>query len=145
MDNQEQQLTTPTNKAYLIVLLIAIVFLSGGVAYLTLFRGTPTPVRKQTIPAVTPLPREITVKLTKDGFVPNVVTIEMGAAVRWINESGEANATVNSNPYPVNNEHKEMNLGAFNGSTLMHIFTKAGSYGYHNYFHPEWTGTVIVK
>jgi plastocyanin len=144
MENQTQS-GMGTSKAYLFILLLAIVFLGGGVLYLTVYKNQKPPVKKAVVPTVIPLPKEVTVRLTKDGFVPKTVTIEAGGAVRWVNESGQSDSTVNSNPHPLNNEHKELNLGAFNGSTLVHIFTKPDTYGYHDYFHPEWTGTVIVK
>ncbi len=144
MDNQTPQSSTSTSKKNILIAIVGIVLIVAVLSYLVMNRNSP----KQTslkANAPLPLPKEVTVKLTKDGFVPSTVTIESAGAVRWVNESGESNATVNSNPHPENNEHKELNLGAFNGATLVHIFPKAGTYGYHDYFHPEWKGTVIVK
>ncbi len=91
-----------------------------------------------------PLPKEITVSLSKEGFSPQTVTIKVGGAVRWKNESGQQQ-TVNSDNYPTNQLHKELNFGIFgNGSSVVHTFTKLGIYGYHNQFHHEQKGKVIV-
>ncbi len=93
----------------------------------------------------TMLAKEVTVTLDKNGFTPNKVTIKKGAAVRWKNVSSNEQ-TVNSDNYPTNQLHKELNFGVFNNSsTVMYIFTKSGTYGYHNQFHPEQKGIVIVK
>ena len=92
----------------------------------------------------TVLAKEITITLDKNGFSPDKVTIKKGTAIRWKNESG-AQQTVNSDNYPTNQLHKELNFGVFNtNSTVMYIFTKTGDYGYHNQFHPEQKGTITV-
>jgi plastocyanin len=92
----------------------------------------------------TVLAKEVTVTLDKNGFTPNKVTIKKGTAVRWKNVSGKEQ-TVNSDNYPTNQLHKELNFGTFNNnSTVMYIFTKPGTYGYHNQFHPEQKGTITV-
>lgn len=95
---------------------------------------------------VTPLPKEVSVELTDDGFTPEEVTIEAGSAVRWTNTSSANRATVNSDDHPTHKKFPELNLGEFQkGSTLVHIFTNAGTYTYHNHFNPKQTGTVIVQ
>jgi len=94
---------------------------------------------------IQPLPKEVTINLDKNGFSPNQVTIKVGTAVRWKNESG-AQETVNSDSYPTNQLHKELNFGVFNnGSSVVYTFTKPGTYGYHNQFHHEQVGKVIVE
>ena len=90
------------------------------------------------------LPKEVTVTLTKDGFSPATVTIKTGSAVRWKNTSGDKQ-TVNSDNYPTNQMHRELNFGVFNdGATVVYIFKKPGTYGYHNQFHKEQTGKIIA-
>jgi plastocyanin len=91
-----------------------------------------------------PFPKEITVTLDTNGFMPNTVTIKVGNAVRWKNESG-SQQTVNSDNYPTNQLHKELNFGVFNnGSSVFYTFNKPGEFGYHNQFHHEQKGKVIV-
>ena len=91
------------------------------------------------------LPKEATVILNKSGFTPKVVTIKAGGAVRWLNESG-SQQTVNSDNYPTNKLHKELNFGVFNNSSsVVYTFTKPGNYGYHNQFHHDQEGKIIVE
>lgn len=90
------------------------------------------------------LPKEVTVALDKNGYSPNTVTIKAGSAVRWKNVSGEKQ-TVNSDNYPTNQLHRELNFGIFEtGSSVVYIFKNSGKYGFHNQFHPEQKGEVIV-
>jgi plastocyanin len=91
------------------------------------------------------LPQEVTIELEKNGFSPNEVTIKVGTAVRWKNVSGDKQ-TVNSDDYPTNQLHKKLNFGIFNdGSSVVYIFKTPGVYGYHNQFHPNQKGMVIVR
>lgn len=86
-----------------------------------------------------------TVTLTKDGFSPASLTVKKGDTVSFLNQSGKT-ATVNSNPYPVNNLYKFLNLGEFaNGTTVQALFDEIGSFSYHNQFIPEQQGTIVVK
>ncbi len=103
-----------------------------------------TTVAKSSTSRRAPLPKEITVILNKNGFTPNIVTIKVGSAVRWKNASG-SQQTVNSDNYPTNQLHKALNFGVFNNSSsVVYTFTKPGTYGYHNQFHHEQEGKVIV-
>jgi len=91
-----------------------------------------------------PLPKEVTVNLDKVGFKPNTVTVKAGTAVRWKNISGNKQ-TVNSDDYPTNQLHKELNFGIFNnGSSVVYIFKTVDTYGYHNQLHSEQAGKIIV-
>lgn len=91
-----------------------------------------------------PLPKEITIKLSNNGFEPKEVNIEVGTAVRWVNISS-AKQTVNSDNYPTNQLNKELNFGVFSsGSSVVYIFQKTGEYGYHNQFKPDQKGKIIV-
>lgn len=92
----------------------------------------------------TMLPKEVTVTLDTTGFSPKEVTIKSGTAVRWKNATSKQQ-TVNSDDYPTNQLHKELNFGVFaNGSSVVYIFKTLGTYGYHNQFHPEQKGEIIV-
>jgi len=104
----------------------------------------PNNTYKSSTHTIKPLPKEVTVTVTKNGFSPKEVTIEVGSAVRWTNKSGEPQ-TVNSDNYPTNQLHKELNFGEFaNNSSVVYTFTKPGTYGYHNQFHHKQTGEIIV-
>lgn len=85
------------------------------------------------------------VNVTENGFEPQTITIKPGTQVIWRNISNSI-ATVNSDPYPVNNSYPPLNLGHFNNKqTVVLIFQKNGTYTYHNHLKPNQTGKVIVQ
>ena len=109
------------------------------------WKSKPTnQIKNTTAKQRAPLPKEATVTLDKNGFSPSQVTIKVGGAIRWKNISG-AQQTVNSDNYPTNQLHRELNFGAFNnGSSVVYTFIKPGLYGYHNQFHHEQEGKILV-
>ncbi len=122
--------------AILLIIIITYSFFKGT-------KGSNQP-SQTTKHSASPLPKEVTIELGKNGFSPKEVTIKNGTAVRWKNVSGTPQ-TVNSDDYPTNRLHKELNFGVFaNGSSLVYIFTKPGTYGYHNQFNHEQKGKIIV-
>ncbi len=123
------------------VITVIILFVLGAVAWFGFFAKNKSP-RSFKTNAV--LPKEVIVKLDKNGFFPKLVTIKTGTAVRWENVSGDKQ-TVNSDDYPTNQLHRELNFGMFNtGSSVVYVFTKAGTYGYHNQLNHAQTGEIIV-
>jgi len=122
----------------LVILLVSILIIEK---HISLY---PTPTKTAPTNKRAPLPKEVTITLTKNGFTPSQVTINIGSAVRWKNKSG-AQETVNSDNYPTNQLHKELNFGVFsNNSSVVYTFTKPGTYGYHNQLHPSQHGKIIV-
>lgn len=120
------------------------ILLLVGVGSFFLFNKEKQPSSEKAQKPQIHLPKEVTVTLDENGFSPEKVTIKTGVAVRWKNESGEEQS-VNSDEYPTNQLHKELNFGVFsNGSSVVYTFTKPGIYGYHNQLHPEQKGTIIV-
>jgi plastocyanin len=143
MDNQQPK--QDKNKVFIFIILIAIVAFGIGVFLLSKQNNKPA-TNQITQPQARPLPKEVTVHLTKTGFVPASVKISAGGAIRWKNDSGDDNATVNSDDHPTHQKYKEMNLGVFSkGSTLVHIFDTPGTYTYHDHFHPDRKGTIVVE
>jgi len=132
-----------SKKTVITIVILLTIILVGFFARKTQYpHGNTSP--KSSTAKIAPLPKEVTVTLDKNGFSPTKVTINVGSAVRWKNESG-AQQTVNSDNYPTNQLHKELNFGLFNnGSSVVYTFTKPGTYGYHNQFHHEQEGKVIV-
>lgn len=131
-------------KKRYIVIIIVLLLAVGGYLYIRTLKTTSVHQNDQ-FTKKRVLPKEATVTLDKKGFSPDVLTIKEGSAVRWKNESGEKQ-TVNSDEYPTNQLHKELNFGIFNNnSSVVYIFKKPGTYGYHNQFHPEQKGKVIVE
>lgn len=102
-------------------------------------------VTGKVITNVSTLPKEVTIVLDKNGFNPKEVTIKVGSAVVWKNVSGDKQ-TVNSDDYPTNQLHKELNFGIFaNNSSVSYVFRVPGTYGYHNQFHPQQNGRIVVE
>ena len=132
------------NKKYLLEIgLVTIIIFIGFIfwqSHKTMNQSVKTAANQRA-----PLPKEAKVMLDKNGFSPKEMTIKVGSAVRWVNKSG-AQQTVNSDNYPTNQLHKELNFGVFsNGSSVVYTFTKPGTYGYHNQFHHEQEGKIIVE
>jgi plastocyanin len=131
-------------KRYLVSGIFLIILIAGFVLWQTDHQRIQSQKTSQTMKAQKPLPKEVTVTLNKDGFSPNEVTIKVGSAIRWKNVSG-AKQTVNSDNYPTNQLHKELNFGFFtNNSTVVYIFKKPGTYGYHNQLQPTQKGKIVV-
>lgn len=129
-------------KRTIVLALILFIILFTGYFAWKAYKTSQKPhyaVRMNTV-----LAKETTITLSENGFSPKEVTIKVGTAIRWKNDTKDKQ-TVNSDNYPTNQLHKELNFGIFNpGSTVMYIFTKPGTYGYHNQFHPEQKGTITV-
>jgi len=123
---------------------ILLIILLAGIGIEKLTKHTGQTQNVSVTKKVKPLPKEVKIILDKNGFTPSQITIKTGSAVRWVNKSS-AQQTVNTDNYPTNQLHRELNFGVFNNnSTVMYIFTTPGTYGYHNQFHHEQEGKVIV-
>jgi plastocyanin len=128
------------NKAIITIGVIIVVF-AGIFIWRTTKHSTPV---KKIYSKAKPLPKVAIVTLDKNGFSPKDVSVKVGSAVRWVNKSG-AQQTVNSDNYPTNQLHRELNFGVFNnGSSFVYTFTKPGTYGYHNQFNAKQKGEIIV-
>ena len=158
-----QQQTPVAKKSENKIIITALVAICG-IVMITYIIATSFTAKKHTSPnqpnlanqnpptnppktqGVQPLPQINAVTLTKNGFTPSKIEIHKGTAVRWINNSGTDNASVNSDDYPTNQRWPELNLGKFNnGAGLAHIFTSTGTYTYHNQFKPKQKGTIVVE
>lgn len=86
-----------------------------------------------------------TITLASTGFTPTTITVKTGTKVTWVNRSGSM-GDVDSDPHPIHTSYPPMNFGTFSdGSTISLVFTKVGSYHYHNNLNPSQTGTIIVQ
>jgi len=131
-------------KTYVLSIALLIIILVASFFIWKIAKHTPQANKVSSANKTKPLPKEVTITLSKTGFTPSQITVKTGSAVRWKNESG-AQQTVNSDNYPTNQLHKELNFGVFsNNSSVVYTFTKPGTYGYHNQFHHEQKGKIIV-
>jgi plastocyanin len=142
------EVTTPTpppakrrRLIYLIVVLVvvAIVFFVLEALNPKAQDIKPNSTTVKTVPAA--------VSITSNGFVPATISIKAGQAVIWTN-TDVAKHEVNSDPYPSDNA-----LAAFNdqqplaqNDTYSYIFSKSGTYTYHDDLNPlKFKGTIVVK
>lgn len=79
------------------------------------------------------------------GFAPNTVTVKIGTAVVWTNQS-QSGMWVASAMHPTHqllpgfDELKSVSTGG----TYEYMFEKVGTWKYHNHVAPADTGTVVV-
>jgi len=88
----------------------------------------------------------VEVTLNADGsFTPSSVTVSVGRAVRFTNQSG-AKGRVASNPHPAHD-----GLPGFDSADLpaglnyAYKFKRTGTFGFHNHLNPSMQGTVTVQ
>ncbi|MBI2034779.1 MAG: cupredoxin domain-containing protein [Candidatus Levybacteria bacterium] len=146
---------TNTNKNKFIVagLFIAILVLIGAVFLFgkeqTGPRSASGPTPSIVLPtidqALEAARTQVEINLTSNGFVPKVVTVKKGTRVIWFNKTS-VDGTVSSDPHPTHQLYPPLNLGTFPPDfSVQLIFNDPGTYGYHNHFKPEQTGTIIVQ
>lgn len=93
-------------------------------------------------PTVTPIPVEILITVTPNGFVPDVIMIAPNTKITWVNKSGTT-ANVSSDPQ---NTYTQLNLGDFGQNASMSlVFPTDGRYHYFNDKNPSQKGTLVVK
>lgn len=88
-------------------------------------------------------PYEIVV--TDSGFKPNEVTIKVGDIVIFKNGDNTKH-DIQSDPHPTHTSFKQLNLGILEGiDTKSLMFSKSGTYSYHDHLNPTNRGTIIVE
>lgn len=133
-------------KVLIIILILLTLFISFGLIYKFGINKNSSTEKVNLNPSAKITPSKINnITLTKNGFEPNEITVNVGTEVVWVNESGQL-ATVDSNPHPIHTDHSELNLGEFgNGEKINIIFRQPGVYKFHNHYNSEQGGTIIVK
>lgn len=103
-------------------------------------------VQSQATQASTTASKNISVKLTDNGFEPKSVTIELGATVVWTNTTSRP-MWVASDPHPTHSIFSDFDARTRvpQGETYSFTFTKEGSWEYHNHVNAGQTGIVMVN
>ena len=150
-------------KNIIIFAIIALIIAGIGLFFFSPKR-TATPTTPSTTPILTSTPQsgqpvqgqgttnapitqtnDQTITLTTTGFTPATITVKTGTKITWVNKSGSL-GDVDSDPYKTKTSYPAMNFGTFtDGSTFSLVFTKAGSYHYHNELNSSQTGTIFVQ
>ena len=142
-----------SNVAIVILIIAAIIIAIGAFVYIQKSPIVPDEANKEetetpngageenTIPK-----QEVVVKYTDNGFSPEIVKIEQGQTVKFINESG-GNMWVATGVHPIHQLYPEFNqrIGVGKGGAFTFKFTNKGSWKYHNHLNPLKTGTVEVR
>ena len=81
----------------------------------------------------------VTVEITNFVFQPATVTIQVGDTVTWTNLDSAAHTATHTAASPL------FDGVMSTGESFSYTFTQAGTFDYLCTFHPEMTGTVIVR
>lgn len=109
---------------------------------------TPSTGTQTNPPATTQKPpanTQVQIAMTDTGFSPATITVKAGTTVVFKN-TGSDNHWPASNPHPVHTGLPGFDaLKAITpGGTYSYTFTKAGTWGFHDHLHPNFTGSVVV-
>lgn len=130
------------NPLSLVVIVLALGVL-GWLGYSSLRKEAPV----ETPAGVTAqVPEGATVvTLTKDGFVPSMITIPLGTTVAFVTENGKIFWPA-SNLHPSHALYPEFDpLSPVQPDEAWSFtFTKAGEWRYHDHLAPYYTGTITV-
>ena len=77
------------------------------------------------------------VQMSSGSFVPQTLTVPVGAVVRWVNSSS-ANHTVTSND-------ELFDEAVSPGEVFSYTFSTAGTYNYICTIHSGMSGTIVVQ
>lgn len=89
---------------------------------------------------------QTTITYKDDGFHESVVYIKLGSSVIFKNESSRE-MWVASAPHPAHTTYPEFDQkkSVLRGGTYAFVFTKVGSWKFHNHMMPDQTGTIVVR
>jgi hypothetical protein len=89
---------------------------------------------------------ETLISYKDDGFHEPVVYVKLGSTVVFKNESNK-DMWVASAPHPAHSAYPEFDQkkSVARGGSYSFVFTKVGSWKFHNHMMPDQTGTVVVQ
>jgi len=136
---------TGARKAAVVLGLVALLVVFGVVIHLIdSHNKTSTNTANTNASAKLPVAE---VSITSSAFVPSTINIKVGEAVTWTNADSAAH-WVASDPYPADNGLAGFNSGQgmLTNDTFTFVFSKAGTYSYHDNLNPYTIkGVVVVK
>lgn len=131
-------------RLFIPILIVVLVFFGG----LILVRSYPQPSdsnEKQMVKG-DPSTADFIVTIERNGFFPEVVEIQMGQSVAWINKDDRFHWPA-SNIHPTHEIYSDFDPREPISEDESWIFTfkRVGEWRYHDHLMPNKTGTVIVK
>jgi len=143
MENQEKNLKMNKWLTYSLISVLTAILILFGFLYLNNKRTKQTP--KTTLP-ITAVKNESRVSITKDGFIPAVVSIKKGSQVTWTNQDSSFHE-IASDPHPTHNNLNTLTSDKLaEGDSFTFMFENSGTYSYHDESNPlEFNGVVIVQ
>lgn len=136
------------SKSHVIALAV-LIGVAGGGYYLMSQKGVEP---DSSAAAVAKVPVAAVTLSDGTGFSPATIQTRAGGIVRFINQS-TGKMWVASDPYPSRTNYPAFDQGAGltdtskyeeKSKTYEFVFTKVGSYGYHDQLQPRYKGTVVV-
>ncbi|MBI1978956.1 MAG: hypothetical protein HYS62_02745 [Candidatus Aenigmarchaeota archaeon] len=130
------------NRLIFTLPLIFVVFLAGCAAY-----GPKETTETETPTAITGA--EKIVEITSTGFSPNLLTINVGDKVVFVNRDNAPHWPA-SDVHPTHCEYKgcgvfDARRGMAQGESYPMVFDLAGNWRYHDHLNPGMTGNIIVQ
>ncbi len=129
-----------------LLVLIALMSLVSYYAFRTTTPGSgAAAVAAQPLPATTP---PAAVSITGSGFSPATVSVKAGQAVVWTNSDSKPHFVTSDDPKPTGNTPDPKSGQAIAaGGSYDYVFSKAGTYTYHDDLNPGsgFKGVVVVK
>jgi plastocyanin len=86
------------------------------------------------------------VDITSTGFSPATISVKVGQAVDWTNTDTAPHFVTSDDPRPLTKTtpNPKSNSALDPTTSYDYIFSKAGTYTYHDELNPDFRGTVIV-
>lgn len=125
------------------ILIISVILVSGCLE------------NNQTTTTTTPpLSDNPKINITSEGFEPNVISIEQGKTVTFVNKDTQKHWPA-SDVHPTHKDYPEKGgcigsafdacKGLPQGENYSFTFEKKGEWTYHDHLNPSMKGTIIVK
>jgi plastocyanin len=128
-------------KKYITIIIILAVV---GIGYYALTGNGGSREIAQETPLVESEESEAnTVIYQGSGFTPEVITVDTGTTVTFINRSSKP-MWVGSDPHPAHTDYPDFDQ-LRDGDEYSFTFNEEGSYPYHNHLFPSDTGMIIVE
>jgi plastocyanin len=122
-----------------LLILIALVAISSYFAFRTKPKTTNTNVTTATVAPAKIAPAAVSI--SSSGFSPATISTKVGQAVVWTNSDTTTHLVASTNPKPVFSSQQAL----AKDDSYSYVFSKAGTYPYHDTSNPTLKGEVIVR